>query len=152
MFMQAKRPLAAESFYSFGVRRAASIPHKFSLIWNPPMLNFTGVPTELQAPAQRLWESFESSLREHNLVLPLAGLAISHDEFSRQLTRAFTGSEFIAKTAARRPQFLLELMESGALFRVQTDADIDAFAALIRASTSDAELDSRLRNERNKAM
>lgn len=116
------------------------------------MLNFTGVPTELQAPAQRLWESFESSLREHNLVLPLAGLAISHDEFSRQLTRAFTGSEFIAKTAARRPQFLLELMESGALFRVQTDADIDAFAALIRASTSDAELDSRLRNERNKAM
>lgn len=118
------------------------------------MLNFTGVPTELQAPTQRLWESFESVLREENLAFSLDQLppSISPEEFSRQLTRAFVGSEFIAKTAARRPQLLLELIESGELLRPQSYEDIEAFAAAVEACTSDAELDLCLRRERNKAM
>jgi [glutamine synthetase] adenylyltransferase / [glutamine synthetase]-adenylyl-L-tyrosine phosphorylase len=118
------------------------------------MLNFTGVPIELQAPAQRLWDQFEATLQEHKLASPQSFLpaAVSTDEFSRQLTRVFAGSEFIAKTLIRKPGFLLELCESGALFRAQTDADLEQVAAAIHGCTSDADLDACLRRERNKAM
>ena len=118
------------------------------------MLNFTGVPTELQAPAQRLWDQFEAALQEHKLASPQCFLpaAVPIDEFSRQLTRAFVGSEFITKTLIRKPGFLLELCESGALFRAQTDADLEQFATAIHGCTSDADLDACLRRERNRAM
>ncbi|HEX7764545.1 MAG TPA: bifunctional [glutamate--ammonia ligase]-adenylyl-L-tyrosine phosphorylase/[glutamate--ammonia-ligase] adenylyltransferase, partial [Cellvibrio sp.] len=74
------------------------------------------------------------------------------DEFAAQLTRAFVASEFIAKTAAQKPALLLELIESGVLFRAQTDADLEAFASVINAGINDADVDARLRRERNKAM
>lgn len=117
------------------------------------MLDFTGVPHELQPSAQRLWEAFEQSLRDNNLMLPRDSLmGVSPEEFSGQLTRAFVGSEFIAKTATRRPELFVDLLQSGALFRAQSEADLDAFSSLVRASLTEAELETCLRRERNKAM
>ncbi|WP_039912381.1 bifunctional [glutamate--ammonia ligase]-adenylyl-L-tyrosine phosphorylase/[glutamate--ammonia-ligase] adenylyltransferase [Cellvibrio mixtus] len=118
------------------------------------MLNFSGIPAALQAPAERFWEQFETSVQNQNLAHPrdLLPASVSLDEFSAQLTRAFVGSEFIAKTAAQKPALLLELIDSGVLFRAQVDADLDTFAAVINAGTSDADVDARLRRERNKAM
>jgi [glutamine synthetase] adenylyltransferase / [glutamine synthetase]-adenylyl-L-tyrosine phosphorylase len=118
------------------------------------MLNFSAVPAELQAQAQRYWDQFEAAIQSQGLSHPrdLLPAAVTEDEFSRQLTRAFVASEFIAKTVALRPQYLLELVQSGALFEVQTDAHLDAFTAAINASTSDLELDKCLRQQRQLAM
>lgn len=118
------------------------------------MLNFTGVPAELQPAALRFWEQFETAIQNQNLTHPRDCLpaVISADEFSVQLTRAFVASEFIAKSAAHKPAMLLELIASGALFRAQTDADLEAFSALVNTGSNDAEVDARLRRERNKAM
>jgi glutamate-ammonia-ligase adenylyltransferase len=118
------------------------------------MLNFSGIPTELHAPAQRYWDQFEAAVLSQNLVHPrdLLPPSVTVDEFSRQLTRAFVASEFIAKTSAQRPQYLIELVESGALFEVQTEAHLDAFAAAINACNTDVELDVCLRRQRQMAM
>ena len=63
------------------------------------MLNFTGIPLELHAAPTRFWEQFDAAIQNQNLPHPRTGLppSISPDEFSVQLTRAFTASEFIAK-------------------------------------------------------
>lgn len=118
------------------------------------MLNFTGVPADLHASAQRYWEQFEAAVHNQNLTHPRDLLAanISPEDFSAQLTRAFVASEFIAKTAAQKPGLLLDLIESGALFRAQTDGDLNNFAAHVNAGINDADVDARLRRERNKTM
>lgn len=118
------------------------------------MLNFNGIPSALQAPAVRFWEQFETAVQNQNLTHPrdLLPASISVDEFSVQLTRAFVASEFIARTAAQKPALLLALIESGVLFRAQTDADLDTVAETINAGINDADVDARLRRERNKAM
>ncbi|QEY17111.1 bifunctional [glutamate--ammonia ligase]-adenylyl-L-tyrosine phosphorylase/[glutamate--ammonia-ligase] adenylyltransferase [Cellvibrio sp. KY-GH-1] len=118
------------------------------------MLNFTGVPVELQPAAQRFWEQFSTAIQSQNLSDPQTLLpeSILAEEFFRQLTRAFVASEFIAKTSARTPALLLELIESGALFRAQNDEDLAAFAVNINAGINEADVDARLRRARNKAM
>lgn len=118
------------------------------------MLIFSGIPSDLQAPAQRYWEQFEAAIQAQNLAHPrdLLPPAINPDEFSAQLTRAFVASEFIAKTAAQKPALLLELIESGALFRALVDEDLEIFTSVINAGINDADVDARLRRERNKAM
>ncbi|WP_049631662.1 bifunctional [glutamate--ammonia ligase]-adenylyl-L-tyrosine phosphorylase/[glutamate--ammonia-ligase] adenylyltransferase [Cellvibrio sp. pealriver] len=118
------------------------------------MLNFTGVPAELQPAAQRFWEQFTSAIQNQDLPQPQTLLpeSVSEGVFFAQLTRAFVASEFIAKTAAQKPALLLDLIESGALFRAQTDADLEQFASVINAGINDADVDARLRRERNKAM
>ncbi len=118
------------------------------------MLNFSAIPAELQPAAQCFWEQFETAIQSQGLTHPRDCLpvAISVDEFSAQLTRAFVASEFIAKTAAQKPALLLELIESGVLFRAQVDEDLEAFASVINAGINDADVDARLRRERNKAM
>jgi glutamate-ammonia-ligase adenylyltransferase len=118
------------------------------------MLNFSGIPSELHAPAQRYWEQFEAAILSQTLYHPrdLLPPTISVDAFFQQLTRAFVASEFIAKTCAQRPAYLLELIESGALFEAQTDAHLDAFTAAVKACNTDAELDACLRRQRQMAM
>uniref|UniRef100_UPI002B4BDD23 bifunctional [glutamate--ammonia ligase]-adenylyl-L-tyrosine phosphorylase/[glutamate--ammonia-ligase] adenylyltransferase n=1 Tax=Cellvibrio fontiphilus TaxID=1815559 RepID=UPI002B4BDD23 len=118
------------------------------------MLNFSGIPAELQAPAQRYWEQFELARQQQNLP-PLNDLlpaGVNGDSFFQALTRAFVASEFIAKTSAQRPAYLVELVRSGALFEAQTDAQLEAFAAAVNSCNTDAELDACLRRERQKAM
>ena len=118
------------------------------------MLNFSAIPAELHAQAQRYWDQFEAAIQSQHLAHPrdLLPESVSVDKFSRQLTCAFVASEFIAKTVAQRPQYLLELMQSGELFDVQTDAHLDAFAAAVNACNSDMELDKCLRHQRQMAM
>ncbi|WP_062064629.1 bifunctional [glutamate--ammonia ligase]-adenylyl-L-tyrosine phosphorylase/[glutamate--ammonia-ligase] adenylyltransferase [Cellvibrio sp. OA-2007] len=118
------------------------------------MLNFSAIPAELHAQAQRYWDQFEAAIQNQNLAHPrdLLPVSVTADEFSRQLTCAFVASEFIAKTVAQRPQYLLELMQSGELFDAQTDAHLDAFAAAVNACNSDMELDKCLRHQRQMAM
>lgn len=118
------------------------------------MLNFSGIPAELHAPAQRYWDLFESALVQQNLPQPqtLLPARVTLEDFVAQLTRAFVASEFIAKTCAQRPTYLLELIQSGALFEAQTDAHLETFAAAVSACTTDAELDTCLRQQRQMAM
>ncbi|HTF98294.1 MAG TPA: bifunctional [glutamate--ammonia ligase]-adenylyl-L-tyrosine phosphorylase/[glutamate--ammonia-ligase] adenylyltransferase [Cellvibrio sp.] len=118
------------------------------------MLDFTGVPADLQPAALRYWEQFEAVIQSQGLTHPrdLIPTSIDVNVFSTQITRAFVASEFIAKTAIQKPAFLLELIETGVLFRAQTEEDLLAFAEIINAAASDAEVDARLRRERNKAM
>src|SRR5687768_2300769 len=103
------------------------------------MLNFFGIPAELHAPAQRYWEQFEAAIQSQNLPHPrdLLPPSVTADEFSRQLTRAFVASEFIARTSAQRPQYLIGLVQSGALFEAQSDAHLAAFAAVVNACNTD---------------
>jgi glutamate-ammonia-ligase adenylyltransferase len=118
------------------------------------MLNFSGIPAELHAPAQRYWSQFEEAILAQNLPHPrdLLPPSVSADTFFAQLTRAFVASEFIAKTCAQRPVYLLDIIRSGALFEVQADAHLEAFAAAIAACQSDLELDACLRRQRQMAM
>src|SRR5690606_33607446 len=53
---------------------------------------------------------------------------------------------------AQRPVYLLDIIRSGALFEVQADAHLEAFAAAIAACQSDLELDACLRRQRQMAM
>jgi glutamate-ammonia-ligase adenylyltransferase len=73
------------------------------------MLNFSAIPAELHAPAQRYWDQFEAAVQSQNLPHPrdLLPSSVAADEFFRQLTRAFVASEFIAKTVAQRPPYLI---------------------------------------------
>ena len=118
------------------------------------MLNFSGIPAELHAQAQRYWDQFEAAIQHQNLPHPRALLppSVTEEEFSRQLTRAFVASEFIAKTSAQRPQYLIELIQSGELFELQTEAHLGRFAAAVNACNSDMELDKCLRHQRQMAM
>jgi glutamate-ammonia-ligase adenylyltransferase len=118
------------------------------------MLNFSDVPAELHAPAQRLWEQCVAAIEARGLSQPASVLPadISLDIFSQQLTRAFVGSEFIANTCALHPAYLVEQIASGTLFAPWSDDFFTAFAAAIQACTNDSELDSCLRHYRQKAM
>ena len=118
------------------------------------MLNFAGVPAELQAAPQHSWEQFEASVLAQQLTHPrdLLPASISAETFSLQLTRALVGSEFIAKTCAVRPAYLLEQIASGELFEAWGEDALAPFAAAIQACTGDNELDACLRRFRQKAM
>ncbi len=118
------------------------------------MLNFTSVPAELQALPQRHWEQFEAALAAQSLPHPreLLPATVSADEFSLQLTRAWVGSEFIAQTAARWPNYLLELIRTGELFTPWGDEGLEPFAQAMAACSSDIELDACVRRFRQLAM
>jgi len=118
------------------------------------MLNFSEVPAELQPPAQRYWAQFEENVASQSLPHPreLLGDVISEDDFSRQLTRAFVASEFIAKTCALRPHYFVDLLQSGVLFSSHYDVMLSRFDAAINACTTDAQLDKTLREQRQMAM
>ena len=119
------------------------------------MLNLSGIAPELGEIAQRLWEQCEASIAQQGLSHPKTLLPVgdvSLDLFSRQLTRAFVGSEFIAKTCALRPAYLVEQMAAGELFQSWTDQFFTSFTKAVQACTSDVELDACLRQFRQRAM
>ncbi|RYZ78101.1 MAG: bifunctional glutamine synthetase adenylyltransferase/deadenyltransferase, partial [Moraxellaceae bacterium] len=72
--------------------------------------------------------------------------------FNLQLTRAFAASEFIGKTCAINPGFLIELVKSGQLFESLDDDVLQQFESAINSCNTDIELDKTLRQFRNKAM
>ncbi|HWV15930.1 MAG TPA: bifunctional [glutamate--ammonia ligase]-adenylyl-L-tyrosine phosphorylase/[glutamate--ammonia-ligase] adenylyltransferase [Cellvibrio sp.] len=118
------------------------------------MLDLTPIPEVLHASVDSAWQQFESRRQDQQLpeLFSLAALHLDSSTFNAQLTRAFASSEFIAKTCAINPGFLVELVQSGALFRPLDDADLEAFSAALGACKNDGELDKALRQYRNKAM
>lgn len=118
------------------------------------MLNFSGVPAELQASANTYWQQFEHNREQQQLPSLASQLpqGLSADDFARQLTRAFVASEFIAKTCALHPAYLLEQIANGELFSAWNEQHIAALFASTAQCNSDSELDACLRRLRQKAM
>ncbi len=118
------------------------------------MFDLANVPEALHLSANRHWEQFEQNRLKQELpeLKSLLAEHISPDEFNTQLTRAFAASEFIAKTCAIHPSFLIELVQTGVLFSPMGDDALAAFETAITACKNDLELDKTLRQFRNKAM
>src|SRR5690606_9830207 len=118
------------------------------------MLELSLVPEPLRESVFRHWQRFEEAIARDALGEPQQWLSgqVSTEEFFRQLSRAFTGSEFIAKTCALEPQILFDLVTSGDLFKPLSDEGYKDLVAAAIASQSDAELDRVLRRERRKVM
>ncbi len=118
------------------------------------MFDLAHVPPALHLAASRYWEQFEENRQKQALpeLQTLLADRISVVEFDTQLTRAFAASEFIAKTCAIHPSFLIELVQTGVLFAPMGDDALAAFETAIAACKNDLELDKTLRQFRNKAM
>ncbi len=118
------------------------------------MFDLSQVPEALHLMANRHWEEFEQNRLKQNLpelVSLLAG-RIDSAAFNTQLARAFAASEFIGKTCAINPAFLIELVQSGVLFEPMADDALALFESAINACNNDIELDKTLRQFRNKTM
>lgn len=118
------------------------------------MFDLSHVPSALHLAANRYWEQFEENRQKQALpeLETLLAARISVGEFDLQLARAFAASEFIARTCAINPSFLIELVQTGVLFSPMGDDALASFEAAIIACKSDLELDKTLRRFRNKAM
>lgn len=118
------------------------------------MFDLIHVPEALRLAANRYWEQFEQNRIKQELpsLESLIAGKIDPVSFDTQLTRAFAASEFIAKTCAINPSFLIELVQTGVLFSPMGDDALVSFDAAIAACKSDLELDKTLRQFRNKAM
>src|SRR5690606_14059845 len=116
------------------------------------MFDLSLVPLELHEFAKRALQRFDEALARDGVALPALPPGISPEEFSRQLTRTFIGSEYVAKTCAQHPQLLVELIHSGDLFRPLAEQGYPDFLTAATTCTTDAELDKVLRQHRHKAM
>ena len=77
---------------------------------------------------------------------------MSVEAFSRQITRAFVGSEYLAKTCVQYPELLIELISSGELFTPLRERGYVELVAAAGACQTDVELDKTLRRHRHRAM
>lgn len=77
------------------------------------MIDLTKVPSALHAPAQRYWEQFEANRERLGLpaLLDILGEHLQPEEFQQQLTVAFSASEYIAKTSASHPDYLIDIIK-----------------------------------------
>ncbi len=118
------------------------------------MFDKTQVPTQLQEATRKRFEDFEQSLARRELDSPESVLpsSASKEDFLRQINRVFAASEYVAKTCATRPELLLELVRSGALFEPLEDATFPELVEAVQACEDDAVLDKTLRRERHRAM
>lgn len=118
------------------------------------MFDLSHVPEALHLAANRYWEQFEQNRIKQNLpeLASLLDGRIDLAAFDKQLTRVFAASEFIGKTCAINPAFLIELVQTGALFEPMGDDALLPFETAINSCNSDIELDKTLRQFRNKAM
>lgn len=118
------------------------------------MLDLSRLPAPLQEAGTRLWQQFEQAVAQQQLTPPmeLSGDQISSEELSHQLTRAFVGSEYLAKTCIQQPQLLLDQISSGELFQPLPDSGYAALVEAAGACETDAELDKTLRRHRHRAM
>ncbi len=112
------------------------------------------VPEPLHPAVIRFWEQFENNRQAQQLPTLASILAARVDLnlFESQLARAFAASEFVAKTCAIHPAFLIELVQSGVLFETIDEDSFVPLIAAVNACTSDGELDKILRQFRNKNM
>lgn len=116
------------------------------------MLNLDLVPVALHESIRRFAQQFADVLKQHQLNVPTSVDLISAENFSNQITRAFAGSEFIAKTCVQHPQVLMELIASGELFAPLPERGFTELVAAAGACQNDIELDKILRRHRQRAM
>lgn len=121
------------------------------------MLNIHIVPKLLQNFAEKTWNDYIQVETRENLpslssVLAsssINGKPINPDIFFEQLTKAFTGSEFIAQNAALYPRMFQSLISSGRLFSNQeSSAWIANFLSQGKLLATEVELDKYLRHSR----
>lgn len=118
------------------------------------MLDLSQLPNALHDSSRRFWQQFEEAITQHQYTHPkrLLGDWISAEEFSRQLTRAFASSEYLAKICVQQPPLLLDLIASGELFSPLRERGYVELVAAAGACQTDIELDKTLRRHRHKAM
>jgi len=118
------------------------------------MFDLAHVPQALHSVSNRYWEQFELNRVKQGLpdLESVLAAQINRKDFDVQLTRAFSASEFIAKTCAINPAFLVELVQTGVLFNPMNDGIFPSFDEVLGACNTDLELDKTLRQLRNKAM
>ena len=70
------------------------------------MLDLSRLPAPLHEAGTRFWQQFEQATTQHHLPLLRRVLndQVSAEDFAQQLTRAFVGSEYLAKTCIQHPQ------------------------------------------------
>ncbi|HTF83217.1 MAG TPA: bifunctional [glutamate--ammonia ligase]-adenylyl-L-tyrosine phosphorylase/[glutamate--ammonia-ligase] adenylyltransferase [Cellvibrio sp.] len=118
------------------------------------MLDLSQLPAPLHEVGSRFWQQFEQAIAQHHLTSPkrLLDGRVSVEAFSRQITRAFVGSEYLAKTCVQYPELLIELISSGELFTPLRERGYVELVAAAGACQTDVELDKTLRRHRHRAM
>ena len=118
------------------------------------MLDLSQLPAPLHEVGSRFWQQFEQAIAQHHLTSPkrLLNERVSVEAFSRQITRAFVGSEYLAKTCVQYPELLIELISSGELFTPLRERGYVELVAAAGACQTDVELDKTLRRHRHRAM
>jgi glutamate-ammonia-ligase adenylyltransferase len=118
------------------------------------MFDLVQVPQALHDAATRYWEQFESNRLKQGLpaLENLLPEGVDVKTFGAQLARVFSASEFIAKTCAINPAFLIDLVQTSALFNPMADDAFNRFDEAIGTCGTEFELDKVLRQLRNKAM
>ena len=109
------------------------------------------IPQPLRETTQRLLQQFQAALVAQQLPNPFDLLSqhITSDIFAEQLVRAFTASEYVAKTCIVHPKYLLDLITSNDLFNPLRDDSLDTLTFEINACTTEQELDKALRQHRH---
>ncbi|WP_341937351.1 bifunctional [glutamate--ammonia ligase]-adenylyl-L-tyrosine phosphorylase/[glutamate--ammonia-ligase] adenylyltransferase [Marinimicrobium sp. C2-29] len=112
------------------------------------------VPAPLQEAARKRFDAFAESLKSSELSGPESQLPddVTPEDFAEQINRAFAASDYIAKTCTQRPELLLELVESGELFRPLEDLEYSGLKEALAGCESDSDLDLELRRQRQRAM
>jgi [glutamine synthetase] adenylyltransferase / [glutamine synthetase]-adenylyl-L-tyrosine phosphorylase len=118
------------------------------------MLDLSQLPAPLHEAGSRFWQQFEQAIAQHHLTSPkrLLDGRVSVEAFSRQITRAFVGSEYLAKTCVQYPELLIELISSGELFTPLRERGYVELVAAAGACQTDVDLDKTLRRHRHRAM
>jgi [glutamine synthetase] adenylyltransferase / [glutamine synthetase]-adenylyl-L-tyrosine phosphorylase len=118
------------------------------------MLEESLLPEALRPNALRLADEFARILSEKNLDSPeqCLGEAIELQEFRRQFTTAFTGSEYIAKTCTVNPELLVDLISSGDLFTPLAELAYAELEAEVAGCETEVDLERCLRRHRQRAM
>src|SRR5690554_1072515 len=112
------------------------------------------VPSQLHEATRKRFDDFYEVLEQRDLERPesLLPQEVSGAAFREQMNTAFAASEYIAKTATTRPELLLELVRSGALFAPLEDGSFPDLVEAVAACEDDGALDKVLRRERHRAM
>ncbi len=118
------------------------------------MFDQNQVPAELHEATRKRFDDFYEVIEQRELDRPesLLPKGVAAEAFQEQMNKAFAASEYIAKTATTRPELLLELVRSGALFEPLEDVSFPELLEAVAACEDDAELDKVLRRERHRAM
>lgn len=114
------------------------------------MLDQSLIPSVFWPKAQQQWQAFVDAASARGLAA-LDSL-VTPPEFVQHLSRIWAASEFVVNTAVSKPEYLVDLVESGFLYRDLGDADLQALQSRWMAASNEVEFDRLLRQDRNRYM